>query len=402
MNKGRWVAALALAALATGAPARAQTTSITDKLQLAEHLKSLKFAGDLRVRYDSSFKRGAGTNDRGRLRFRLRFGAEALFPNDLSAVARLASGTGEHSSTNQSLDNAGSQKAIWIDQAYLRWAPKREALSAYAQFGRAPYQFWRPYSTDMIWDDDLNPEGFHEGAQWKHASGGLTLFIHGLQMVVDEDSNSSKNQWLFSQVAGAEAKLPLESRLKLQAGYHKWSDEQRSSFGQTVIHDGNRRTANTTAGLLLNRFGVGEATGQLSRSFGKTPVALQGTVIRNFRARGDLASVAAACPAGVSCTAARDGYSYGLTVGQAKSAKSWEAAYFKRWVQTDATVADVADSDFGDGGVNRKGHIFWLAYAPTGWSVAKIRYFVTETLDPHYAPGDKAINRVQLDFSVKF
>ena len=135
------------------------------------------------------------------------------------------------------------------------------------------------------------------------------------------------------------------------------------------------------------------------------PVNLQGTFIRNMRARGDLEFITTAtrpCPVGQSCLAARDGYQYGLVVGKAAVKGSWEAAYFKKWVQTDATVADVADSDFGDGGTNRKGHIFWLAYAPRDWLLLKAKAFITETLDAQYNPGDKAINRLQVDASLKF
>ena len=70
--------------------------------------------------------------------------------------------------------------------------------------------------------------------------------------------------------------------------------------------------------------------------------------------------------------------------------------------QTDATVADVADSDFGDGGTNRVGHIVWIAYAPRDWMQVKAKAFFTDTLDRTFAPGDKAVNRLQTDLSIKF
>lgn len=48
------------------------------------------------------------------------------------------------------------------------------------------------------------------------------------------------------------------------------------------------------------------------------------------------------------------GYQAGVIVGKASDPQSWEAAYFYKLVETDATVADLADSDFGNGGTNRK------------------------------------------------
>ena len=86
----------------------------------------------------------------------------------------------------------------------------------------------------------------------------------------------------------------------------------------------------------------------------------------------------------------------------AKAKGTWELAYFKKYAETDSTVADVADSDFGDGGTNRKGHIVWLAYAPTDWMQLKAKAFFTDTIDRQFSPGDKAVNRLIMDVVVKF
>jgi hypothetical protein len=109
----------------------------------------------------------------------------------------------------------------------------------------------------------------------------------------------------------------------------------------------------------------------------------------------------------------RDGYQFGLIAGAAKKQGQWEAAYFKKYSQIDATVADVADSDFADGGTNRVGHIAWIAYNPRDWMQLKVKGFVTDALDrkfptvagvtPTAATNlDKAVNRLQIDLSVKF
>src|SRR5687767_14363828 len=108
-----------LLAASLAAPASAQL----DKLKLSEAVQSIKFAGDLRLRNDVSAKRGAGQNNRGRLRYRLRFGPEIELPENLAVILRLGSGTGEQVSTNHSYDNLSAQKAIWIDLLNLRWKP---------------------------------------------------------------------------------------------------------------------------------------------------------------------------------------------------------------------------------------------------------------------------------------
>ena len=69
-------------------------------------------------------------------------------------------------------------------------------------------------------------------------------------------------------------------------------------------------------------------------------------------------------------------------------------------------LADAADSDFGDGGTNRKGHIYWLAYAPTNNTTAVLKYIqsdvISRQLSPSVAGNGERINRYQADFNVRF
>jgi len=77
-------------------------------------------------------------------------------------------------------------------------------------------------------------------------------------------------------------------------------------------------------------------------------------------------------------------------------------AYFYRYSETDDTLADLADSDFGNGGTNRKGHITWAAYNFTKYLTAKAKYFSTKVVNETLAPGKDNIDRLQLDMIVKF
>src|SRR5262249_1963129 len=123
---------------------------------------------------------------------------------------------------------------------------------------------------------------------------------------------------------------------------------------------------------------------------GKLPVNLQATFARNVRGLDSFDPKAV------------NGYQVGAIVGAAKAAGSWEAAAFRKYAETDATVADIADSDFGDGGTNRQGYIFWVGYAPTDWMMLRAKTFITEVVDASLSPNDKAVNRLQLDANIKF
>lgn len=48
------------------------------------------------------------------------------------------------------------------------------------------------------------------------------------------------------------------------------------------------------------------------------------------------------------------GYQAGLQIGKASDPRTWEVAYFYRISETDATVADISDSDWGANGGQTK------------------------------------------------
>lgn len=356
------------------------------ELTFSNWVNSVKISGDLRIRHEIFHKKTAGQVDRQRQRFRLRIGSEWALPHNLTGYLKLATGTGEQVSTNQSFDNLGSQKEIWIDQVYLKWKPcDGLALSG----GRLKNPIWRVYSSDIVWDDDFNPEGF--GQQFKvaiPASG--RLFLNGLQMVADEDSGTVNDQYMFGQQLGLVFPLPADSRITVAGAYYEWAHERRGTFSQVAANEGNTRTG-AAPGTLTDEFGVAEVTTEIASWIGKYPLAFQGTFIKNTR------SLATATP-----TKEDQGAQAGLIFGKASDPKSWEAAYFYKTVETNATVADVSDSDFGDGGTNRRGHILWFAYNPESWLQAKVKCFFTETNNVAFAPGTDDINRFQFDLSVKF
>ncbi len=135
-----------------------------------------------------------------------------------------------------------------------------------------------------------------------------------------------------------------------------------------------------------------DVTAQLALKVGDLPIALQGDYVKNL----------------ADTTTDKDtGYQAGVILGKASDPQTWEVAYFYKLLETDAVVADLSDSDFGNGGTNRKGHIVWVAYSPTKVTQAKVKYFMTEledeTLPPGLAAGTRDdIDRLQVDFSIKF
>lgn len=407
-RRGLLALAVASAIGLSSAPARATEITIGK-------IEKIELKGDLRLRQENFHNRNgaapnAGGIDRSRQRFRLRLGADLPFSPTVKAKIRFASGTGEQVSTNQSFDSLSSQKQFWIDLAAVEYKPVE---SIKLSGGRMPNPLWVPYSGDIVWDGDFNPEGFGENFKLSLLGRGR-LFLNALQAVADEDSGTNTDQWIISQQIGFTLPVFSGSKFTLAGALHEWVHESsnttrsqtfagNATFGQGVSQFGNRRMNNSTAGnaafSLTNEFRVLEVTAEYLSSLFDRPVSLQGTYIQNTAhletGKGRLGTGA------LDRVMADKGAQFGLIYGKAAGKGRWEAAYFRKQVAADATVAEVADSDFGEGGTNRKGHIAWVAYGLTDYSVVQFKGFQTQVNDLQLA-GRSDINRFQLDYSVKF
>jgi Putative porin len=352
---------------------------------LAKWIDLIKFYGDLRIRHESTFYSGVSTVDRHRQRFRLRLGTDIKI-KDVTIIIRLASGAGEAVSTNQTFDNLFTQKELWIDRAYLVWqgsGTKWLMIKA----GRMANPFFVPYSSDLMWDDDINPEGFAQNIALK-VGDAAELFVNLGQFVLDEDSGDNHDQWMFGQQVGLALKAQKALKATLAAAYYDALNTDKSTLAQNPVQQGNARVG----GVLVNRYKVMDVTLVLNVDAGPIPVTAMADYLRNF-ANTTTTGTSAGTPTGY------EGYQLGLIVGKASDANTFEVAYFFKNVQTDATMADISDSDFGNGGIDRRGHIMWVAYNPAKYVQLKVKYFITKTDTPGVV-GD--VDKLQADVSVKF
>ncbi len=350
--------------------------------KLAKWVDRLSFAGDLRLRHDSTL-RDAPDNDRHRQRLRLRLGSTLKIDHFLVGI-QLASGDGSQTSNNQSFDNLFSQKPIWIRQAYLQWkAAPWLALTG----GKMPNPFFRV--TELVWDDDLAPEGFAQNVTFT-VTETIVLFVNTGQLVLDEDSTDNNDQWLFAEQVGTRIGLGKDTSVTLAGAFYNFKNATEGSFGQVTVQDGNTRVpvATGTPTALVNNYRVLNITAEFGIKVADLPLVLHGDYIKNL----------------ADTTTDKDmGYQAGLQVGKASNPRTWEVAYFYRLTETDATVADIADSDFGaNGGTNHRGHVIWIGYSPTKALQLKAKYVMTEVEDETLPPGEDDTKRLFLDVVVKF
>lgn len=353
------------------------------ELSFNDFVKKVTIKGDFRIRQESFFNVDA--QDRHRQRYRLRVGADFDLPAGLQVKTKFASGGGEQVSTNQTFSDLSQQKGIFIDQAYVNW---KQSNSFAARAGRMANPLWTTYSSDVVWDGDFNPEGFAEQIKFGVPFlGNVRGFFNALQMVADEVSGTNKDPWLFSNQIGLEFLVFDQSKLKMAGTLHEWAFENDPNVGTlggsaTASQGGNSKSS----GRLLNHFRVWELTGDYGTNIIGTeiPVSLQTTFVKNTK---DQLS-----------TNYTQGFQSGVIIGKAKPGK-FEGAWFYKQVQAEATLADVADSDFGSaGGTGRKGHIWWLGYGVNKALTVQTKFFTTNA----YTITGGRINRMQADMQFKF
>ena len=94
------------------------------------------------------------------------------------------------------------------------------------------------------------------------------------------------------------------------------------------------------------------------------------------------------------------GWAAGAKVGNAKDAGQWAVGYVYQDLEADAAFGLTADSDFGGGGTDSKGHKLSAAYGLNKLTALKVAYFINEV---DVASGSKSdYDRLQLDIQFKF
>jgi hypothetical protein len=372
------------------------------KRAIASFIDKITLSGDFRLREETMWYAGDDNNtkDVNRQRFRLRIGSD-ITEGPVLLHIRLASGTGQQVSTNQSMQGLSSQKSIWIDRAYVEL---KQIPSLTLMGGRMANPFFQNLTGELVWDDDYNPEGIAEQYAVKFGDGGKVFATAG-QIVLDGGGSGATAQWLMGYQVGTEIKMdPVGFNIAVL--YYNMNHGQRGNFSQSVVQDGNTRipppvtTPPTPAtNTLANPYNVVDATVGVTFNAG-LPITISGDLLKNLHDTVQTAAI----------TNENTGFSAGFKVGNASAPNTAEFGYIYRSVQSDATLADLADSDWGpNGGTNRVGHIIWTAYNFTKATQIKLKFFDTKMKNGDLAttkvPGsdpNAVFQRVQVDYSVKF
>jgi Putative porin len=346
---------------------------------LPEWVKMVTLSGDVRIRNESFFQ--SGTTDRIRQRFRLRFGAKVKPSDELEIAFKLASGNPDDPiSNNQTFSDTFTFKDINIANAYIKLTPmesiglERDWVTLMGGKFEVP-MYKVPGPTQLVYDNDLTPEGFFEGLKAVDEKDG---FLRGLsvnlgQWIIQEKSNSGESAIYAFQGLGTMAFGDM--LLNLAVSDYKYNDP-----------DSIAQAKNSNSSLFISNFTelsdgtiVGGKSVSPSTDAEGNPITLSRLVsgFNDLVVGGDLliptpdkrfpVRVFAGYVRNTEAnTSADQGYKGGFTIGSTKNPGDITFSYQYEYLETDAMISAFSDSDLGrSGGTNTKANILQAGYVLT-------------------------------------
>lgn len=255
-----------IAAMRTTNNLNALPTQSESKWKLDPGLNSIQLFGDLRLRYEN---RTATAPDNGEinissLRYSVRFGLKGVVFDDFYYGLRLDTSANPRSPwVSMGTSSSGvpyygpygkSTAGIGIGQVYLGW---RAADWLELTAGKMANPL---YTTTMVWDNDLNPEGLAERLRYK--VGDTEFFANFGQFVYQDVNPKNASGGLgFNGLIGQETSGIFQ--LAWQAGFqHKFTTNTSAKVAATIYkYYGLKRSSTTSSSSLSPYFGdpfVGE------------------------------------------------------------------------------------------------------------------------------------------------
>jgi hypothetical protein len=197
------------------------------------------------------------TNDRNRIRERLRIGMDVAVAEGLNAGIRLATGNIRNPvSTNQTLGNTGDRYDFRVDRAFLKYDLVNDNKFNWLSLAGGRIQNpWFTGGSELVWDEDLSFEGVAATVRYKIGSddsmgskvgnNGPTIFATGGVFPLQESGFSSKDKWLFGGQTGLDWGFNNQDNLKISAGYFDYSNITARSIDRAALNTCDQANQNT-------------------------------------------------------------------------------------------------------------------------------------------------------------
>ena len=421
--------------------AQAKTEQWGDVNAVPEWVSRLTWSGDIRLRYQDDLFSGGNApgalftlppyglgmsnpvdplnpintlEDRQRLRIRARLGLSAKITDAVSAGFRVTTGnTTDPVSTNQTLGNDYNKLSLVLDRAFVKAQPW-DWLSVSG--GRMPNPF---FSTDLVWDDDLNFDGVSATfTPWARSDRtGKPFFTLGafpLKEVESSAINLARDKWLYAAQAGLDWKMDANTRWRFGLAYYDYhniaavkspDDNLTYEYADSILvahQKGNTRfevSPTLDPGLygLAADYSLVNLTATVDLAhLDPVHVILDGDVVKNVGYDKAKVNSLLATPQ----EARTLGWQTKVTVGwpSIQNRGDWQTFIGYRHLERDAVLDAFADSDFRLGGTNSKGFFLGGSYGLDRNTWLSAKWLSADQIDG--LPF--GVDVLQVDFNAKF
>ena len=424
------------------------------KWKLADSIKSIGLFGDVRLRYEyrgvdnpiinpPAGSSGSGTTgktyQRERFRYALRFGLRGDLFDDWNYGVRLETSANPRSPWVTFGDDTGksstvpisgtpsdkSNDGINVGQVYLGWHPTSWFE---ATVGKMPMPL---YTTPMVWDSDINPEGAFE--KFKYTLGPVDFFADFGQFDY-QDPNPARetpisDTFLLANQIGATVHVGKSMFFKVAPVVYVYVGHGNPPAPNTIAANANLNnlyypfvgqgdTAANTFGLndAYNQSGINdllivEIPAEFDFKIYHTPLGtvqarIFGDLAYNFqgddRARAAFAAQPLAFPGGHAVTGQSAAYqigigfgsdgpvygpTQGLVYGSSSKKGTWEARFYWQHIDQYALDVNLIDSDFFEGRGNLQGFFSAFSYGISDAIIGTVRYGTANQINSSLGTG---------------
>jgi len=465
--------------------AKEYASTSAGKINISTPVQQIRLYGDGRLRYDAregnKLNTAPGASDTAsanRFLYRLRLGADVKLTDEWGLGVRLETGNGSRSTnvtagssaatapfgkagtttssvvsgftvtknkagvvtgvtptTTTAVTKVDYGSTLFVGQLYLKYKPFSWLT---VEGGKIPNPF---VTTPLVWDADINPEGFAE--QFKYTIGpfggaspvaasndpkdsktvitkdtpdGLTvdLFANFGQFVYDTASPQNQfssstavgknDTWLFGSQIGARANFTKNVYLQIAPTIYNYSGHKNNDFN--TIYNGDPGG---------NQIGIDDLTVvEIPVEFGWKSWGIPFTIFGDFtdNLQGAERAKLAGHPAQTHSTA----WEAGLRINQIKKKGDWSLAAYYQYSGAYALDPNLVDNDIFDGHLNMKGIVFQGSYALTDAVNVAVEYNYGQIIDTKLGTGGaigtlngatsnpalRNYNLLQVDLNIKF
>jgi hypothetical protein len=343
---------------------------VDEKMAAVSWAERIRWSGDFRYRYENIDVEDKDSRNRSRIRARTHLEAD-LSPT-LQVGIGLATGGDDPVSSNQTIGGGGTSKDVKLDLAYFDWSGLE---NTHVVGGKVKNFLVRPAKKGLRWDGDWRPEGL--GLIWDNDF----IFAQALGTWLEGDSKNG-TEFAWAVQGGFNFNTGDFGKMKIGGGYTVFNIAGETPiYGTEFAFYGNSYVINPITDL--PEFKYNYRNWEVFAEWKISNFLLFANWTNNTEADDN-----------------DTGYLFGAKYGSAKDKGQWDITYFYEKLEADATVGLLADSDFGGGGTDAKGHVFSGTYAfHKNWNF-KATYFLNKI--DLASNDDKDFDRFQLDLNFKF